>query len=251
MKFNILAVVIVIVAVLVTAAYVENTYVSGSLKNKSSNSQLTNGQPTVSSSAEILNETLAVSTSEAAETIIVKNTGTVNIVNITSKLFNGTKLLGTNTYVGLVSPGQIVVFTSGPSMVLYSNQQYNSYTKVYFANGAYESFNKSLTLNELGPVSDSLVVKTDEISLNSGSSTATWTVTFYNNGTDEIMYAQAHLTGGGQTYLISAINLKPGQSYTGKLSNVSGLSSGQSVYIICYSIYLDGQTSNQLQKVSV
>ena len=251
MKIKTLTIVIVIVAVLVAAAYVENTYIAGTFKNKSSTTQPTNSQPTVSYSAEILNDTLAESTSEAAQTVTVKNTGTVEILNITSKLYNGTQLLGTDTYVGPVDAGQIVVFTSGPSYTLYPNQQYTTSTKVYFANGKYQNFNKSLTLTELGPVNDSLFVKTDKINLNSGSSTATWTVTFYNNGTDEIMYAQAHLTAGGQTYLISAVNLKPGQSYTGRLSNVSGLSSGQSVYITCYAIYLDGQTSNQLQKVSV
>ncbi|MGC8593927.1 MAG: hypothetical protein ACP5LF_06550 [Nitrososphaeria archaeon] len=251
MKISTLAFVIVIVGVLVTAAYVENTYVSGTLKNKSSTVQPTNTQTPVSYSAEILNNTLAASTSEAAETITLKNTGTVSIENITSKLYNGTHLLETITYVGNVSAGEVAVFTTGPSIILYPGQQYASFTRVYFVNGAHQSFNQSLTLMELGPVSDSLTVKNDQITLNSGSSVATWTVTFYNSGSDEIMYSQAHLTAGGQTYTIDIINLKPGQSYTGKLSNISSLISGQNVYINFYTIYLDGNTSNLLQKVTV
>jgi len=246
LKISTLILVIVIAGVLVTAAYVENTYVSGTLKNKNQTVQ-----PAVSYSAEILNNTLTVSTSEAAETIILKNKGSVSIENITSELYNGTHLIETMTYAGTVSAGEVVGFTTGPSIVLYPGQQYTSYTRVYFVSGAHQSFNQSLTLMELGPVSDSLTVKTDQISLNSGSSTSTWTVTFYNSGSDEIMYAQAHLTAGGQKYTIDVINLKPGQSYTGKLSNISSLSSGQNVYVSFYTIYLDGNTSNLSQKVTV
>ncbi|MDG7049373.1 MAG: hypothetical protein JRN19_06555 [Nitrososphaerota archaeon] len=246
MKVKTLTIIIVVVLVLIAAAFVENTYRSGSLNNKGSN-----GQPAVSYSAEILNDTLAATTSNAAQTITVKNTGAISIENITSELYNGTALLQTMIYVGPVSAGMIAAYTTGPSITVYYGQQYTSNIKIYFTNGAYQSFNKSITLTELGPVNDSLLVKSDKISLTSGSSLATWAVTFYNNGTDEIMYAQAHLTSGGQTYQIDLTDLKPGQSYTGKLSNVTSLSSGQSVYVSYYAIYLDGQTSNLQQKVTV